>query len=94
MIMKNDAKFEKKTDLWFGKWHEEFDEFWSKHYFSPKYIILELKEYRELCLMALKIDAKFEGKLTCTFKTDRNLANFNRLKNRDFILKSKMVELD
>ena len=46
MIMKNDAKFEKKTDLWFGKWHEEFDEFWSKHYFSPKYIILELKEYR------------------------------------------------
>ena len=44
--------------------------------------------------MALKIDAKFEGKLTCTFKTDRNLANFNRMKNRDFILKSKMVELD
>ena len=33
----------------------------------------------ELCLMALKIDAKFEGKLTCAFKNDmRNLANFHQ----------------
>ena len=38
--------------------------------------------------MALKIDAKL------TFKCDiRNLANFHRLKNSDFILESKMVEL-
>ena len=29
--------------------------------------------------MALNIDAKFEGKLTCAFKTDmRNLANFHQ----------------
>ena len=29
--------------------------------------------------MALKIDAKFEGKLTCAFKNDiKNLSNFNR----------------
>ena len=29
--------------------------------------------------MALKIDAKFEGKLTCAFKNDmRNLANFHQ----------------
>ena len=29
--------------------------------------------------MALKIDATFEGKLTCAFKNDiRNLAKFNR----------------
>ena len=28
--------------------------------------------------MALKIDAKFEGKLTCAFKNDvKNLANFS-----------------
>ena len=41
--------------------------------------------------MALKIDAKFEGKLSCAFKTDmRNLANFHKLKNSDFILESKM----
>ena len=36
--------------------------------------------------MALKIDAKVEGKLTCAFQNDvRNLANFHRLKNKDFI---------
>ena len=45
--------------------------------------------------MALKIDAKLEGKLTCSFKNDmRNLANFHRLKNSDFILESKMAELN
>ena len=43
--------------------------------------------------MALKIDAKFEGKLTCAFKNDmRNLANFHKLKYDDFILESKMAE--
>ena len=45
--------------------------------------------------MALRIDSKFEGKLTCVFKIDmRNLANFHRLKNSDFILESKMAELN
>ena len=45
-------------------------------------------------MIALKIDAKFEGKLTCAFKNCmRNLANFHRLKNSDYILESKMMEL-
>ena len=45
--------------------------------------------------MAQKIDAKFEGKLTCAFKNNmRNLANFHRLKNSNFILGSKIVELN
>ena len=45
--------------------------------------------------MALRVDAKFEGKLTCAFKNDmRNLANFHRLKNSNFILESKMAELN
>ena len=45
--------------------------------------------------MALKIDAKFGGKLTCAFKNGmRNLANFHRLKISDFIVKSEMVELN
>ena len=31
--------------------------------------------------MVLKIDAKFEGKVTCAFKNDmRNLANMHKLK--------------
>ena len=43
--------------------------------------------------MALKIDAKFEGKLTCAFKNDmKNLADFHRLKNSDFILAFNMAE--
>ena len=42
--------------------------------------------------MALNIDAKVEGKLTCAFKNDmKNSANFHRLKNSDFILESKMA---
>ena len=45
--------------------------------------------------MALKIDAKCEEKLTCAFQNNmRNLANFHRLKNSDFILESKMAELN
>ena len=49
----------------------------------------------ELCLMALKTDAKFEGELTCAFKNDmKNLVNFHRLKNSDFILENKMAELN
>ena len=43
----------------------------------------------------MKIDAKYEGKLTCAFKNDmRNLADFHRPKNSDFILESKMAELN
>ena len=45
--------------------------------------------------MALKIDTKFEGKLTCAFKNGiRNLANFRRLKYSNFIAESKMAELN
>ena len=45
--------------------------------------------------MVLKIDAKFEGKLTCAFKNDiKNLTNLYMLKNSKFILESKMVELN
>ena len=40
--------------------------------------------------MAPKIEAKLEGKLTFAFKNGlKNLADFHRLKNSDFILESK-----
>ena len=42
--------------------------------------------------MELKIDAKFKGKLICAFKN--SMKNFHRLKNTDFILESKMAELN
>ena len=45
--------------------------------------------------MTRKIDAKFEGKLTCAFQNNmKNLEKFHRGKNRDFILESKMAELN
>ena len=45
--------------------------------------------------MTLKSGEKFEGKFICAFQNDmRNLANFHRMKNCDFILESKIVELN
>ena len=45
--------------------------------------------------MILKSDAKFEKKLTRAFQDDtRNLVNFHRLKNSDFILESKIAEIN
>ena len=45
--------------------------------------------------MVLRTDAKFEGKLTFASKNDmKNMANFHRLINSDFILESKMAELN
>ena len=53
------------------------------------------KKVQKSCLMVLKIDAKFEGKLTCAFQNNMgNLENFYWLKNSDFILESKMAELN
>ena len=43
------------------------------------YNVWAKKSTEELCLMALNIDAKFEGKLTFAFKNDmRNLGNFHQ----------------
>ena len=45
--------------------------------------------------MALRLDAKFEGKLTCAFENDmKNLGNFQRLRNSNFILEGKMAKLN
>ena len=41
------------------------------------YKISAKKSTEELCFMTLKIDAKFEEKLICCFKTDKNLVNFD-----------------
>ena len=45
--------------------------------------------------MALRIDTKFEGNLTCPFQNDiSKMISFHRLKNSNFILESKMAELN
>ena len=56
---------------------------------------MSLKFKGKFYVMTMKNDAKFEGKLICAFKNDmKNLVNFHRLKNRDFILESKMAKLN
>ena len=82
------CKIWRKTVLWFGKWHEEFGKFSSEHTkFSKLGLPLDLfiqsrkcmsLKLKELCVMAMKNDAKFEVRLTCHFKIDtRNLTNFD-----------------
>ena len=83
------CKIWKKIDLWFGKWHEECDEFSPEHLknlkigtlmgsFYPKWKMYEFKITEELCVMTMKNDAKFEEELTCRFKVGmRNLRNFD-----------------
>ena len=38
---------------------------------------MSLKFTGELCVMTMKNDAKFEEELTCQFKIDMNLMNFD-----------------
>ena len=93
------------VDLSFQNWHEQFAVFLIRKLKSVKnlhfnglllnkvYNVWAKKSTEELYLMALKIYAKFEGKLTCALQNSmRSLANFHRLKNINFILKSKMAE--
>ena len=70
-------------------WHEEFNKFWPKHLkiskictlmgcFWPKYIMLQLRKYREVMFDGTQDWLKkFEGKLICCFKNDKNLVNFD-----------------
>ena len=83
------CKIWRKTDLWFGKWREEFGKFspehsevsklrlwWDPFIQSRNYMSLKFTE--ELCVMTVMNDAKFEEELTCCFKIDmRNLTNFD-----------------
>ena len=93
-------KIWRKTDLWFGKWHEKFGKFSPEHSkvsklglwwdpFIQSRKCMSLKFTEELCIMTMKNDAKIEEELTSCFKTDkRNLTNLTRalesLKNLQF----------
>ena len=44
---------------------------------SLKYIKFWLRSTEDVYLMTLKGDAKFEEKLTCCFKNDKNLVKFD-----------------
>ena len=69
------CKIWRKTDLWFGKWLEEYGKFSPDQF---KVSNMSLKSTEELCVMTMKNDAKFEKELTCHFLNDmRNLMNFD-----------------
>ena len=72
------CKIWRKTDLWFGKWHEEFGKFspehskvsklglwWDPFIQSRKCMSLKFTEW--LCVTTVKNDVKFKDKLTCRF---------------------------
>ena len=79
----------KKTNLWFGKWHEEYGKFSPEHLKVSKLGFwwdpliqsrknMSLKSTEELSVMTMNNDAKFEEELTCHFKIDmRHLTNFD-----------------
>ena len=77
------------TNLWFGKWHEEYGKFSPEHFKVSKlgfwwdplirsWKIMSLKSTKELFVIAMKNDAKFAEKLTGHLKVDmKNLTNFD-----------------
>ena len=89
MTLKGDAEFGEKTDLWFGKWHEEYGKFSAENWKVSKLEFWldpliqsrkskSLKLTEDLCVMTMKNDTKFEEELTYRFKIDRrNLTNFD-----------------
>ena len=82
-------KIWRKTDLWFGKWYEEFGKFFSEHLKVPKLVLswdpfvqsrkwMSKKFTEDLRVMTPKNDEKSEEQLICRFKIDiRNLTNFD-----------------
>ena len=103
MTMKNDAKFEEELTCQFKidmRNLTNFDlstrksqkNFALMSYFWPKYIMFELKKYRRVMFDDTEHWWKIWKKTDLCFM--RNLANFHRLEKGNFILESKMVELN
>ena len=89
MEIKNDAKSEEELTSQFKIGMSNLTNFDSSTQKTQKILLswvafyqctcLISKSTRKLCLIALNIDAKFEGKLTFAFKNDmRNLRNFHQ----------------
>ena len=81
-------KIWRKTDLWCGKWHDEYGKFSAEHLKVSKLGLwwdpliqsskcMSLKFPEELlCIMKMNNDAKFEEQLTCCFKLNREFDEF------------------
>ena len=98
-------KIWRKTNLWFGRWHEEFGKFspelwkvsklglsWDLFVQSRKCMSLKFTE--ELCVMTIKNDTKIEEELTCHCKLDlRNFTNFDSNTQKSDSLWPKYISL-
>ena len=83
MTLKSDAKFEEKLTCLLKNDLRNLAIFYRSTRNSqnwdfdgilyPKQKIDELKVYRELCVISMKNDAKFEEELTCCFKIDTTI---------------------
>ena len=83
------CKIWRKTDLWFGKWHEEYRKFSPEQFKVSKLgywcdpLIqsrksMNLKCTEELYVVTMKNEATFEEELTCRFKIGlMNLTKFD-----------------
>ena len=84
------CKIWRGIDLSVQNWHEEYDEFWPEHSkiskictlmdcFWPKYIMFELKKYREVMFDGTEYWCKTWRKNDLCFqKSQRNLAYFHQ----------------
>ena len=82
MTLKNDEKSEEELAC-HSKLTRALENLENLHFnellLTKVYNVWAKESTEELCLMALNIDEKFEGKLTCAFKNDtRNLVNFHQ----------------
>ena len=85
MALESDAKFEEELTCQFKTAMRNLMNFDlttqnPKNFPFNKLSLTKVQHSTEtVCLMALKIDAKFEGKLTCAYKNDmKNLSNFHQ----------------
>ena len=81
------CKIWRKTDLWLGKWHEEFGKFSPEHSkvsklglwwdsFVQSIKCMSLKFTEELCVMTMKKYKKIEEEMTCQFKINEEFHEF------------------
>ena len=105
---KERCKIWRGLDLSIQNWHEEFDEVWPEHSkiskictlmgcFWRKYIMLELKKVqRSYVWLHWRLMQNLKENWLVFSKITQRIWKFfvHKLKNRDFILKSKMAELN
>ena len=89
MCYGNEENTKLKRNWLVENWHEEFNKSWPKHSkiskiytlmgcFWTKYIMLQLRKYWEVMFDGTQDwIKKYEGKLICCFKNDKNLVNFD-----------------